>query len=728
MASELVDVKLINGTARTVSELFANRKYGLDYYQREYTWTEANVTELLSDLSAAFQHDYDPDDERHQVAAYRPYFLGPLVTSTVGGIRFLVDGQQRLTTLTLLLIHLDHLLAGVDGAGQIGPLIHSSKFGKTTFNIDVDERVPVMEAVLHQKPFDTAGATASVENIWARYQDIVELFPDDIKADDQTLLCFTDWLLERVVLVEIGTTDQDMALEIFETMNDRGLRLSNTDMLKGFVLARMGEPSAIELANELWRRRVGELVDVEKNADAEFIKTWLRGKYADTIRDRKKDASARDFDLIGTAFHKWVRDNAERIGLRKASEFQALVSRDFESMSGRYLSLLSASSTLTSGLEAVYYNSVNGFTLQFLPIIAAVTPDDDDDTFNSKARLVSSYLDLMIARRMVNYRNFGYSTLVYTMFVLAKDLRDKSLDEVRDVLADRVADISESFDGVHAFNLTQRNRAHIRYLLARMTAWIERQCGKGDTFAQYVDRGRKDPYEVEHIWANHHSRHVDEFANPYDFENFRNRFGGLVLLPKSFNASYGDNPYEEKLPHYFGQNLLAASLNPLAYENNPSFTAFRNATGLPFQPHEESFAKADLEKRQDLYRQICEQVWDPETLGLGGGTSTGSLSDDEKRAFYGVGLADLMNAGLLAPGTQLVGSRSGQTFTVTVDEGARLLMPDGSVRTTPSGAADVLTGASNNGWDFWRTDIPGDNRTLGEIRTAFLGGDGAEAP
>jgi uncharacterized protein with ParB-like and HNH nuclease domain len=89
--------------------LFTGRKYGLDYYQREYTWTESNVTELIEDLATSFLEDFDQLDERTKIASYRPYFLGPIVTSSVGGTRYLVDGQQRLTTLTLLLIHLNHL-------------------------------------------------------------------------------------------------------------------------------------------------------------------------------------------------------------------------------------------------------------------------------------------------------------------------------------------------------------------------------------------------------------------------------------------------------------------------------------------------------------------------------------------------------------------------------------------------------------------------------------------
>ena len=71
---------------------------------------------------------------------------------------------------------------------------------------------------------------------------------------------------------------------------------------------------------------------------------------------------------------------------------------------------------MKSNLEHVYYNAVTGFTLQYLPIMAAVTPDDDDHTFRLKAECVARFLNIFVARRMVNFRNFGYSTVVYTMF------------------------------------------------------------------------------------------------------------------------------------------------------------------------------------------------------------------------------------------------------------------------------------------------------------------------
>ena len=118
---------------------------------------------------------------------------------------------------------------------------------------------------------------------------------------------------------------------------------------------------------------------------------------------------------------------------------------------------------------------------------------------------------------------------------------------------------------------------------------------------------------LKNIWADHAERHTDEFDHPNDFADFRSRFGGLLLVPKKFNASYNDLEYQDKLPHYLSQNLLARSLHPQCYERNPGFRQFVERTQLPFRPHE-GFNKADLEARNTLYRLIAERIWNPEDL------------------------------------------------------------------------------------------------------------------
>ena len=129
---------------------------------------------------------------------------------------------------------------------------------------------------------------------------------------------------------------------------------------------------------------------------------------------------------------------------------------------------------------------------------------------------------------------------------------------------------------------------------------------------EYSARGRGG-YEVERIWADHPERHKDEFDHPSEFTSYRNRVGGLLLLPKSFNASYGDLPYQEKRQHYLTQNLLARSLHEQCYERNPGFSRFMAESGLPLHAHHE-FKRADLDQRQTLYMRLAERIWSPSRL------------------------------------------------------------------------------------------------------------------
>src|ERR1700733_5277973 len=96
----------VRGKAKTVRELLKGVKYSIDYYQREYKWQTKQIQELLEDLSVKFLEDYQPGHERKKVKDYPHYFLGSIIISKKDSASFVVDGQQRLTSLTLLLMFL----------------------------------------------------------------------------------------------------------------------------------------------------------------------------------------------------------------------------------------------------------------------------------------------------------------------------------------------------------------------------------------------------------------------------------------------------------------------------------------------------------------------------------------------------------------------------------------------------------------------------------------------
>jgi hypothetical protein len=600
----------IDGKGRTVRDLLAGRKYSIDYYQREYKWQQKQVEELLDDLGAKFGESHEPGNERSAVAEYGHYFLGSIIVSDKDGQKYIIDGQQRLTTLTLLLIYLQHQLDDAEQKGQLAELIFSQRYGRRSFNLDIPERTACMEALYKGEEFSDADAPESVATILARYADIAELFPHELKGE--ALPYFADWLVENVHLVEITAYSDGDAYTIFETMNDRGLSLTPADMLKGYLLANITDADKRTRASGIWKQRVQVLKELGKEEDADGIKSWVRSQYAESIRERKRGATPQDFDLIGTEFHRWVRDREERLGLAGSGDFARFIERDFAFYGSWYERLRRAAETLTPGLRCVHFNAQHKFTLQYPVLLAPIAVADDEATAQRKIRVVSAYIDILIHRRIWNSRAIDYSTMQYAMFLVMREVRAKSADEVSGVLHARLDADEETFARNDRFHLTGMNGPQIHRLLARMIDYVETASGQASRYPEYAQRGRKG-YEIEHIWADHFDRHTDEFPHAGEFEEYRSRIGGLLLLPKTFNASYGDLPYREKREHYDSQNLVARSLHENAYAHNPGFRRFIEASGIPFRAHRE-FKKADLDARQKLYQQLAEAIWNPRRL------------------------------------------------------------------------------------------------------------------
>lgn len=605
-------MKEIRGDAKNIRALLGAAKYAIDYYQREFRWETKQVTELIDDLTEKFLESHEEGNDRSEVEQYGHYFLGSIIISDKDGHKYIIDGQQRLTSLTLLLIHLHQLLKDEEQKKQLTDLIFSQKFGQRSFNLDVPERTACMNAIFTGSPFEENGQPESVVNILSRFQDIQENFPEELSGE--ALPYFADWLIENVHLVEITAYSDADAYTIFETMNDRGLSLTPTDMLKGYLLANIVDGDQRNTASRVWRDRVSDLKKLGKDEDADAIKAWLRSQHAQSIRERKRGAQPKDYDLIGTEFHRWVRDHEKALSLTKSPSFARFIEEDFSFYSRWYERIRLAAESLTEGLEAIHFNAQNNFTLQYPVLLAPLLQTDSESEILCKLRIVSTYLDILIARRIWNWKATNYSAMQYNMFQLViRKIRGKPIQDLASILTKRLADEEETFASNDSFRLHGMNGKQIHRLLARMTDYIETRSGLASRYAEYIQRRGKNGYEVEHIWADHPQRHRDEFAHPSDFAEYRNRIGGLLLLPKSFNASFGDKTYAKKRKHYYGQNLLAKSLHEQAYESDPGFRRFREESGLAFQPHAE-FMKADLDARQKLYRQIAERIWNPERL------------------------------------------------------------------------------------------------------------------
>ena len=617
----------ILGEADNIRTILGRSKFFLDYYQREYRWEKTQINELLDDLSGKFMKDHKEGNERGAIQNYDCYFLGSIIISDKKGEQYIIDGQQRLTSLILLLICIYHKLNEQGQApSYLSELIYFEQYGKYTYKLDVLGREKCMDSLRTGKPFNGEGESESIKNILARYNDIKELFPDELEGE--ALPYFTDWLAERVYLVQIKTSsdsDSDAdAYTIFETMNDRGLSLTPTEMLKGHLLSRITDNETREGADKYWKEQIASLQNIGKGEDANAIKAWLRSQYAET----RSSTPPGDFEQIGTEFHRWLSRNEQNIGLLKSFDFARFIREDFCFYGKWYEFIRKAASARKNNVEAIHYNAHNNFTLQYPVLLAPLDKSDIDDIVLRKLQIVSSFLDIWIARRIWNYKSTTHSSIRDDIFSVITKIRQEPIDRLTEILIYRLDKMQETFESNKTFGLkdTNKSRSQVRYLLARMTDYVwTKSSGDASLYNTYINHNH---HEVEHIWARKKYKEHGYNDEPEYLEH-RNRIGGLLLLRKVKNRSLKDKPYkdenaslkdepDDKLSVYVRQsdNPLAYSLGKAAYKKgtgHSDFQKFIERSELEFR-HLDEFGKDELNERQELYRELCKQIWNPEIL------------------------------------------------------------------------------------------------------------------
>lgn len=604
------NVKKIEGSPKSLKQLLQNTKYSINYYQREYMWQRKHIEELIDDLTSEFRNNGNSTHNRERVKDYGAYFMGSIVLA--GRENAIIDGQQRLTSLTLLLMYLNNKIKAIGKSySMIEQMIFSEAYGKDNFNINIEDRNKCMNAIFQNEPFDTDGANESVRNIYRRYNDICELFPIDIIND--MLFLFCDWLAERVFFIEIVADTEQDAHKVFITMNDRGLSLTSTEMLKGYILSEISDDNVRENMNNLWKKCIMKLKTSDEKGDESFIKTWLRAQYAETIRETRAGAINKDFDIIGGPFHKWVRDKKMRLGLNTPQNYEQFLYR-FEKFSNVYLMIREAEEKFSEETKYVFYNARLDFTLQPQLLLASIRFDDSRNIIIEKMNLVAIFIDLLIVSRAMTYKSLDYSTVKNYVFAVTKEIRNLDIPTLKNQLLIKSKELAFDPDAsLMSFGLNAFTKRYIKHMLARITGHIEEKTGVASNYINYIDTETRNPFEIEHIISDHYEWFTDEYQDQEDFRIWRNKFGAMLLLHKSINASLSDKKFAEKLPKYCSNegNILSETLGTLAYTNNPQFTSFMRAHELKFKPYE-SFGKNEIKERNLLLTQLIKQIWNEE--------------------------------------------------------------------------------------------------------------------
>ncbi|RKS97351.1 DUF262 domain-containing protein [Chryseobacterium defluvii] len=590
----------IDAQDKNLNELLSSKKYIIDFFQREYKWQKKHIEQLLIDIEEAFLENYTFGDSIEDVSKYNSYYMGPVIFYNKNGTLSIIDGQQRLTSLTLLFIYIYNFAK--ESRIEIEPvedLIYSRKFGKNSYNLDIPERKEIMDFLykkekitdIDENPDFNESKNLSIINIYDRYQDIKLLFPENLKTDKLNI--FIEWLKEKLIFVEITAFSDKNAYTIFETMNDRGYNLTPSEMLKSYLLSKIDNENFLNELNSIWKEKISKLHSISVDEDLEFFRAWLRGQYAETMKKSTSAGTDReDFEKIGTSFHSWVKEKSSHLKLKHEENYYYFVKGDFSFYSDLYLKIKKLEKSNNNNLPLVnHLTNYNIATSLSYPLyLAAVKKTDSEDIIESKIDIISKFIE-----RFIIYRTFSREPISQTAIrqIIFKDviteIRDLTIEELIDYL-NKIINYENLFKGLTNMRSYFFNRKFIRYFFARISEHLNLLCDINEDFYDLISARRKNGTNIINIFEYkelENNGHKDEYFN----------IANTIIKLKS--SSDGKN--ENILYRYLVENDLTDKESEILYNNFG-------------EPKEYKLNKNFFNERSKILIKICEDVWQPISL------------------------------------------------------------------------------------------------------------------
>ncbi len=592
----------IDAKGKNLREILESKKYSIDYFQREYKWQRKHMEQLLIDLEEAFLDSYQEGDNISNVSDYNSYFMGPIILCEKSGVMSIIDGQQRLTSLTLILIYINNLQREREDLEPVDNMIFSRKHGRNSFNIDVEERKDVLEALYKGDNFDTSETiNHSIINTVDRYNDIKELFPENL--ENAKLPLFIDWLKEKLVFVEILAYSDKNAYTIFETMNDRGYNLTPSEMLKGFLLSKVEDEDELQELNSIWRNQISKLHQFSVDEDLEFFRAWFRGRYADTMRAQSAGAKNEDFEKIGTSFHRWVKENNKKLELKSSKNHYFFIKTDFVFYSNLYLKIRELESKPIKGLERINYSTywTIATSLSYPLYLSPITKADEENKVNEKLGIISGFIERYVFFRSINFNPISQTAIRYTIFNLVKKIRGLDIPELILTLQDFLSSMSEDIEAMRKLSIYNTNRKFLRYVLSRLTIHANSLCGINTDFYDLITARRKSGNNLGFLISDNYDQFATIFDTDEDFQKFRGNLGALILLRKDFqnngNLSETNILFRLTKPNSLSNDEIACLTSkyklPTTFDISPKW----------------------LEERQDFLIGLANEIWGVQSLG-----------------------------------------------------------------------------------------------------------------
>lgn len=605
---------------QTVESSLKNKSYYIDFYQREYVWAKETVEILLRDIFYAFELSYeqykDAELTQEVLDKYNWYYLNIFITNNVEGKVYIVDGQQRLSTLTLIAAKLYHTTQNENLRDTLKDCIFGKdKWKGNVYRLDHDKRKDIMDCILNNTEPPKSFKNKTEETLIARYNDISE-YINKKAMDEKELNTFISYFLERLVLVELGITKDDTPM-IFEVINDRGEPLKPFEILKGKLIGALSKNDT-EQFSEIWDVALNRLFNIEDEFFIDYIKSHFVFK-----RNSKQESA------INNAYHRYIfesNDIASQLAFRKVDEHQISNIKKFIREDLDYYSKLYAKIRKNNDEFLIYTNSVLALSGQYQIILSACEINDPQEE-EKIHKIASEYNRLFILLTLNGvYNSNTFQEISYSLNEKIRGLELSRYREIFDKCIQRAIQERRGTTNLTSLldyqvflkaNYTNIDKRTLRYFLARIEKFI---CDKlqremnNDVLYIATRTGYKTGYHIEHI-LSHNDTNLRQFKDEEDFENKRNLLGGLLLLKDQDNISSGNEEYQDKLKTYSAGLVWGHTLCKDFYHINKKMDEL-NAELQAKCGHKihsiDCFDEQALMNRCELLYNLVKLIWDVE--------------------------------------------------------------------------------------------------------------------
>jgi uncharacterized protein with ParB-like and HNH nuclease domain len=600
---------------QNIDKVFSNITYYIDFYQRDYKWTKKPVEILLNDIFYIFDNEYKKYQEsdieiEKLIEKFKWYYLNTYVTNKSEGKVYIVDGQQRLTTITLILIKLYHLSQqfNSDYTGWIESKIIGYDGPKKQFRMYHIKHLKTLEQIFNKAETIEINSGISAVNMRDNFK-IIDKYLFTKLTDKHKFEVFTYYFMRRLVLVNLDVSQTDVPM-VFEVINDRGVKLKPYEILKGKLLGEINKEELDNLnLNELWEKQIDKINNYFEDEADKFFTYYLRAKFANTR------AEATKFD--NKNYHRTIFETPLNLE-HNAKEIKKFLQNDFLYFSNLYIKILNYFSTYNEKYKEIFFNRLNDMDTQFLLILSACKLNDKQE--DEKIKLISKLVDKLYVLLQLQkaYDSNHFQEYIYK---ISSEIREKdNLEKISNIFAKYLKEILEikkgkAIENEFEYSLFKEtgfdlNKRFLRYIFARVDKFIADNINMKMKYSiedLVIKTGAKTGFHIEHI-LSYNDENLKYFNDEEEFESYRNRLGALLLLKGRDNISSNNETYQNKLKTYANTLYWNEALREDFYKSKLDIKDFKNKYNLDLKPYN-VFDKKAVEERHKLLFDIINNIW-----------------------------------------------------------------------------------------------------------------------